>query len=75
MQHLEIIEYTSPDEVAVCNLASLALPKFVNPDTKTFDFEKLHSVAKVVTRNLNKVIDINYYPVEEARRSNMRHRP
>ncbi|CEG75227.1 Putative Ribonucleoside-diphosphate reductase [Rhizopus microsporus] len=71
----EIIEYTSPDEVAVCNLASLALPKFVNRDTKTFDFEKLHQVTKVVTRNLNKVIDVNYYPVEEARNSNMRHRP
>lgn len=72
---VEIIEYTSPDEVAVCNLASLALPKFVNKDTKTFDFEKLHQVTKVVTRNLNKVIDVNYYPVEEARNSNMRHRP
>jgi ribonucleotide reductase alpha subunit len=72
---LEIIEYTSPDEVAVCNLASLALPKFVNAETQTFDFAKLHEVTKVVTRNLNKVIDVNYYPVEEARRSNMRHRP
>ncbi|KAG1147879.1 hypothetical protein G6F37_003712 [Rhizopus arrhizus] len=71
----EIIEYTSPDEVAVCNLASLALPKFVDKDTKTFDFAKLHEVTKVVTRNLNKVIDVNYYPVEEARNSNMRHRP
>ncbi|GAN06255.1 ribonucleotide reductase large subunit RNR1 [Mucor ambiguus] len=71
----EIIEYTAPDEVAVCNLASLALPKFVDPETKTFDFAKLHEVAKVVTKNLNKVIDVNYYPVEEARRSNMRHRP
>lgn len=72
---VEIIEFTSPDEVAVCNLASLALPKFVNVETQTFDFEKLHEVAKVVTRNLNKVIDVNYYPVEEARNSNMRHRP
>lgn len=71
----EIIEYTAPDEVAVCNLASLALPKFVDPETKTFDFAKLHEVAKVVTKNLNKVIDVNYYPVEEARKSNMRHRP
>ncbi|OBZ86860.1 Ribonucleoside-diphosphate reductase large subunit [Choanephora cucurbitarum] len=71
----EIIEYTSPDEVAVCNLASLALPKFVNVETKTFDFDKLHEVTKVVTRNLNRVIDVNYYPVEEAERSNMRHRP
>ncbi|KAI9027656.1 ribonucleotide reductase [Phycomyces nitens] len=71
----EIIEYSAPDEVAVCNLASLALPKYVNTETRTFDFEKLHEVAKVVTRNLNKVIDVNYYPVEEARNSNMRHRP
>ncbi|CAO3607885.1 unnamed protein product [Cunninghamella blakesleeana] len=71
----EIIEYSSPDEVAVCNLASLALPKFINTETKTFDFEKLHEVVKVVAANLNKVIDVNYYPVEEARRSNLRHRP
>ncbi len=70
----EIIEYTSPDEVAVCNLASLALPKFVTEEG-TFDHQKLYEITKVVTRNLNKVIDINYYPVEEARRSNMRHRP
>jgi ribonucleoside-diphosphate reductase alpha chain len=70
----EIIEYTSPDEVAVCNLASLALPKFVTEDG-SFDHQKLYEITKVVTRNLNKVIDINYYPVEEARRSNMRHRP
>jgi ribonucleoside-diphosphate reductase subunit M1 len=74
-KQLEIIEYTSPDEVAVCNLASLALPKFVDTESMTFDFAKLHEVAKVVTRNLNRVIDVNYYPVEEARRSNMRHRP
>jgi ribonucleoside-diphosphate reductase alpha subunit len=70
----EIIEYTSPDEVAVCNLASLALPKFVT-EQGTFDHQKLYEITKVVTRNLNKVIDVNYYPVEEARRSNMRHRP
>lgn len=70
----EIIEYTSPDEVAVCNLASIALPKFVTEDGK-FDHQKLYEITKVATRNLNKVIDINYYPVEEARRSNMRHRP
>jgi ribonucleoside-diphosphate reductase alpha subunit len=70
----EIIEYTSPDEVAVCNLASLALPKFVT-DEGTFDHQKLYEITKVVTRNLNKVIDINYYPIEEARKSNMRHRP
>ncbi|MBS1680959.1 MAG: ribonucleoside-diphosphate reductase subunit alpha [Bacteroidetes bacterium] len=70
----EIIEYTSPDEVAVCNLASIALPKFVTEEGK-FDHQKLYEITKVVTRNLNKVIDINYYPVEEARNSNMRHRP
>lgn len=69
------MEYTSADEVAVCNLASIALPRFVDPVTKIFDFEKLHEITKVVTRNLNKVIDINYYPIEEARNSNMRHRP
>jgi len=69
----EIIEYTSPDEVAVCNLASIALSKFVVDET--FDFEKLYEVSRVVTRNLNKVIDINYYPVKEAENSNMRHRP
>ncbi len=70
----EIMEYTSPDEVAVCNLASLALPKYVKED-RTYDFEKLYEVTRVVTRNLNKVIDRNYYPIEEARNSNMRHRP
>ncbi|HEY3403375.1 MAG TPA: ribonucleoside-diphosphate reductase subunit alpha [Ohtaekwangia sp.] len=70
----EIIEYTSPDEVAVCNLASLALPKFVTEEGK-FDHQKLYEITKVATRNLNKVIDINYYPVVEARNSNMRHRP
>jgi len=71
----EILEYTSPNEVAVCNLASIALPAFVNLEEVTFDFQKLHEVTKVVTRNLNKVIDGNYYPVAEARTSNMRHRP
>jgi ribonucleoside-diphosphate reductase alpha subunit len=70
----EIIEYSSPDEVAVCNLASLALPKFITEEG-TFDHQKLYEITKVVTRNLNKVIDVNYYPIEEARRSNMRHRP
>ncbi len=70
----EIIEYTSPDEVAVCNLASIALPKFVTEEGK-FDHQKLYEITKVVTCNLNKVIDVNYYPVEEARNSNMRHRP
>jgi ribonucleoside-diphosphate reductase subunit M1 len=71
----EIIEYSAPDEVAVCNLASLALPAFVKLDTRTYDFKKLHAVTKSVTYNLNKVIDVNYYPVPEARNSNMRHRP
>ena len=71
----EIIEYTAPDEVAVCNLASLALPTYVDLQNERYDFKKLHEVTKVVTRNLNKVIDINYYPVPEARKSNMRHRP
>jgi ribonucleoside-diphosphate reductase subunit M1 len=69
----EIVEYSSPDEVAVCNLGSLALPSYVN--NGVYDFKKLHEVAKVLTRNLNKVIDINYYPVKEAYNSNMRHRP
>jgi len=71
----EIMEYTSPDEVAVCNLASIALPKFVDAKEQKFDFEKLVEITKVVTRNLNRVIDVNYYPVEEAKTSNMKHRP
>jgi ribonucleoside-diphosphate reductase alpha subunit len=70
----EIMEYTAPDEVAVCNLASIALPKFVTSDGK-FDHQKLYEITKVATRNLNKVIDVNYYPVAEAKKSNMRHRP
>ena len=70
----EIIEYTAPDEVAVCNLASINLSKFVD-DEKQFDFEKLYEITRVVTRNLNKVIDINYYPIKEAENSNFRHRP
>lgn len=69
----EIIEYTAPDEVAVCNLASIALPKFVI-DGK-YDHQTLYDVTKVITRNLNKIIDVNYYPVDEAKNSNMRHRP
>jgi ribonucleoside-diphosphate reductase alpha chain len=69
----EIMEYTSNDEVAVCNLASIALPKFV-VDGK-FDHKQLLEVTKVATKNLNKIIDINYYPVPQARNSNMRHRP
>lgn len=71
----EIIEYTAPDEVAVCNLASIALPKYVNDETGEYDFQKLYDVTYVATKNLNRVIDVNYYPVEEARNSNMRHRP
>ena len=71
----EIIEYTDKDETSVCNLASIALPKYVNKETKTFDYDKLHEVTKIVTRNLNRVIERNFYPVETARRSNMRHRP
>ncbi|KAJ1918697.1 ribonucleotide-diphosphate reductase subunit rnr1 [Mycoemilia scoparia] len=70
----EIVEYSSPDEVAVCNLASICLPAFVKSKTE-YDFQALHDVVKVITRNLNKIIDVNYYPVEEARRSNVRHRP
>ncbi|KAG6872426.1 ribonucleoside reductase large subunit Cdc22 [Termitomyces sp. Mi166 len=69
----EIIEYSSPDETAVCNLASLALPSFIK--NGVYDFQKLHDVTKVVAFNLNRIIDVNYYPVPEARRSNMRHRP
>eukprot|EP00070_Physeter_catodon_P015657 XP_023973796.1 ribonucleoside-diphosphate reductase large subunit-like [Physeter catodon] len=71
----EIVEYTSKDEVAVCNLVSLSLPKYVERETKTFNYEKLKDVVKVATRNLNRIIDRNYYPVPEARNSNMRHRP
>jgi ribonucleoside-diphosphate reductase alpha subunit len=71
----EILEYTDKDETAVCNLASIALPKYVNEETRTFDYEKLHEVTKTVTKNLNRVIDRNFYPVETARKSNMRHRP
>jgi ribonucleoside-diphosphate reductase alpha chain len=69
----EIVEYTAPDEVAVCNLASIALNQFVK--NGKFDHDKLYEITKVVTRNLNKVIDVNYYPVPEAKKSNMRHRP
>jgi ribonucleoside-diphosphate reductase alpha chain len=69
----EILEFTSPDEVAVCNLASLSLPRFVVDGS--FDHQKLFEVTVDVTRNLNKIIDGNFYPVEEARRSNLKHRP
>ena len=71
----EIVEYSSPDETAVCNLASIGLPTFVNQDAKTYDLDHLHSIVKIATRNLNRVIDINYYPTEKTRKSNMRHRP
>ena len=71
----EIIQYSDDKETAVCNLASIALPTFVNEKTKLFDYEKLHEVAKVVTNNLNKVIDVNFYPTEKTQRSNMLHRP
>jgi ribonucleoside-diphosphate reductase alpha subunit len=71
----EILEHTDRDETAVCNLASIALPKFVNKKTGEFDYEELHRVSKMVTRNLNQVIDRNFYPTDTAKRSNMRHRP
>ena len=74
----EIMEYTAQDEVAVCNLASIALPMFVTEKedgTKFFNHKKLFEVAKKVTKNLDTVIDQNYYPVKEAENSNMRHRP
>ena len=73
----EIMEVSTETETAVCNLASIALPAFVNLKTtpSTFDFEKLHAIVKIVTYNLNRVIDVNYYPTEKTRRSNMRHRP
>ena len=73
----EIVEYSSPDETAVCNLASLSLPAFVVGEAgkRTFDFVELRRVVRVAIRNLNRVIDINYYPTPETERSNMRHRP
>lgn len=79
----EIMEYTSADEIAVCNLASIALPKYIEyPNTKkvdkskrSFNFQKLYDVTYQITKNLNRVIDVNYYPIPEARNSNMRHRP
>lgn len=70
----EIIEYSNDEETAVCNLASIGLSKYVNDD-KTFNYEHLHSVTKVVTSNLNKIIDVNFYPTEKTRRSNFLHRP
>ncbi|GMM32479.1 ribonucleotide-diphosphate reductase subunit [Martiniozyma asiatica (nom. inval.)] len=73
----EIVEYSSPEEVAVCNLASVALPAFVKSDETTswYDFDELHKVCKVIAKNLNRIIDRNYYPVPEARTSNLRNRP
>ena len=71
----EIVEYTSAEEVAVCNLASISLSKFADYDSKTFDYESLHRVTKRVTRNLNTVIDRTFYPLQEAKTSNFRHRP
>lgn len=62
----EIVQYSSPNEVAVCNLASISLARFVNPQSRTFDFVKLQHVTEVVTKNLNKVIDLNYYPIAEV---------
>ncbi|GJE97127.1 ribonucleoside-diphosphate reductase alpha subunit [Phanerochaete sordida] len=69
----EIIEYSSPEETAVCNLASIALPSFI--ENGKYNFQKLHDITKVIAYNLNRIIDVNYYPIPEARRSNMRHRP
>lgn len=72
----EILQYSSNDEVAVCNLASISLPSFTRDgDWEAYDWDGLMTTAKIVTRNLNKIIDVNYYPVPEARHSNMRHRP
>ena len=71
----EIIEYSDKDQTAVCNLASIGLPMFVDTETKTFDYDKLHAITKIVTANLDKVIDINYYPTEKTQRSNLLHRP
>merc|ERR1712087_709261 len=68
-------EYTSPDEIAVCNLASIALSAYASSTGAEYDFQGLYDVTRVATKNLNKVIDRNYYPTEEARRSNMKHRP
>lgn len=71
----EIMEYSDSEETAVCNLASIALPAFVNTKTKLFDYQRLHEVAKIVANNLNRVIDINFYPTEKTKKSNFRHRP
>jgi ribonucleoside-diphosphate reductase alpha chain len=74
----EVLIYSSPEETGVCNLASICLPSFVNSDgqgKKSYDFEKLHEITKTITKNLNKVIDRNFYPIEKARVSNLKHRP
>jgi len=71
----EIIEYSDDKETAVCNLASIGLPTFVDEKNKTFDYDKLHYVTQVVTNNLNRIIDINFYPTEKTLTSNMKHRP
>lgn len=71
----EVLIYSSPEETGVCNLASICLPSFVDVEKKEFDFEKLHEITKIITKNLNKVIDKNFYPTEKARVSNLRHRP
>jgi len=71
----EILEYSDENETAVCNLASIALPTFVNEESKQFNYDKLHEVTKVITSNLNKVIDINFYPTKKTKLSNIRHRP
>jgi len=71
----EIMEYSNAKETAVCNLASIALPTFVNEETREFRYDELHRVCKVVTNNLNRIIDLNMYPTEKAKRSNMLHRP
>lgn len=74
-QCVEIMEYSDPTETAVCNLSSIGLPTYFNQKTGVYDFEKLHDVVKVIVKNLNKVIDVNFYPIEKARKSNMCHRP
>lgn len=74
-QCCEITEYSDDKETAVCNLASIGLPSFIDMKTKTFDYTKLHEVTKVITNNLNKVIDVNFYPTEKTKTSNFRHRP
>ena len=71
----EIVEYSDENETAVCNLASICLPKFVSEDGKSYDYQELYRVAKLATKNLNRVIDINFYPTDKTERSNMRHRP